>query len=465
MFNFLLVGIMFGLLVFLSILWRKVVPPNQVHIVNRRKKSTSYGNEMEAGNVYWNIPQWIPIWGVVVAVLPTTVFDLDLKGYQAYDQQKVPFVVDVIAFFQIENPVIAARRIESLDELNQQLRDMLQGIVRKILASYDVRKIMETRSELSEQFIAEVRKQVADWGVKANNIEFTDIRDESSGEGAHRVIADIMEKKTSVIERERRVEVAENMKLSEVAEIENKKEAKLVDVVALEEVEKRDAERTQTVGVAQETAKQEVQAQARITTEIEIAVAREKEVGTANYQKEQVVVQAEAAADKRKIEAEGYKEAQIRMGDGNAQKTNLEGTAEAEVIRKKLLAEAEGEMKRAEAMKKLQEAKKIELGKLAIQAQKEIGIAVAKAYEKADIKAYLSNGAGIDGLKDLFTTGGGQKLAAFFDTFKDVGGVKGLSEIWKGAQEDSDEETPANDTGDTEKRSVTPIKPSSTPKK
>ena len=57
--------------------------------------------------------------------LPLSVFDEDLKSYDAYDIGKVPFVVDVVAFFRIAYPSIAAKRIETLEELKCQLKSIL----------------------------------------------------------------------------------------------------------------------------------------------------------------------------------------------------------------------------------------------------------------------------------------------------------------------------------------------------
>ncbi|NJN50389.1 MAG: hypothetical protein HC798_04765 [Polaribacter sp.] len=78
--------------VLLMMIFRRVVPNNQVMIVNRRKTSTSYGNGQEAGNVFYDIPAFIPYFGVEVIALSTTVFDIQLDGYSAYDIGKVPLL-------------------------------------------------------------------------------------------------------------------------------------------------------------------------------------------------------------------------------------------------------------------------------------------------------------------------------------------------------------------------------------
>jgi|TARA_Y100000310_G_scaffold109308_1_gene107732 flotillin len=439
-----------GLIVFaiavvaLAMALRRVVPPNEVHIVNRSKSSTPYGSQQEAGNSYWEFPSWIPILGTNVLLLPTTIFPIELNSYPAYDKEKVPFTVDVTSFFQVEDAVIAAKRVVDMEDLRSQLKEMLEGVVRGILASYDVREIMEIRDTMDDKFMESVTGKSAKWGVSANQIEFKDIDDDEGSQ----VITDIKMRKMSAIEMERRVDVAENTKTAQVAEIENKKISEIEAVQAKETVETRDAERERTVGVAKEVAEQEVQAQARITTENTVAVQRQQEVDTANYQretmviaatanKEQQIIDSEALKEKQRIENEGYRDAQVLKAEGDASLINETGTAEAEVTRKQLVAQAEGEKQLAEAKKMLQDAaKEIELGTLSIKAQEAIGTAFAAAYGKANINAYLSNGKGIEGLSDLLSTGGAQQLAGFLDTFvgtsENVGKGKTLRELLGG---------------------------------
>jgi len=49
-----------------------------------------------------------------------------LNGYRAYDSGKVPFMVDVTAFFVIKEPEIAAQKIFSIEELRSQLNEILK---------------------------------------------------------------------------------------------------------------------------------------------------------------------------------------------------------------------------------------------------------------------------------------------------------------------------------------------------
>ena len=96
-----------GLYGFLAVCFRRVVPTNMVHIVQSSKKTVSYGQT--TGNVYYSIPSFVPYFGVVVTELPVSNFSLSLNDYDAYDKERVPFLIDVVAFFRIADTNLAAR--------------------------------------------------------------------------------------------------------------------------------------------------------------------------------------------------------------------------------------------------------------------------------------------------------------------------------------------------------------------
>jgi len=179
------IGVLLVGLIVCSLIWRVVVQPNEVHIVQSSSGTKTYGrassdvntadgdDTMEtSGNSYYNWPAWIPIIGVQQVSLPLSVFDLQLNNYEAYDIGKVPFVVDVVAFFRISHPAIAAKRVDSLSELNMQLEYILQGAVRTILAKHEIEDIMMERSTFGQMFTVETEAQLKSWGVSnVKNIE------------------------------------------------------------------------------------------------------------------------------------------------------------------------------------------------------------------------------------------------------------------------------------------------------
>ncbi|MDR3123829.1 MAG: hypothetical protein LBU16_08650, partial [Treponema sp.] len=105
------------LLIFNILKLRRIVPANTVHIIQRSKTTVSYGVGQPAGNVYYKWPIWLPLLGVTVRELPVSNFDLDLNSYEAYDKNRLPFTVDVKAFFRIADTNQAAQKVENMAEL------------------------------------------------------------------------------------------------------------------------------------------------------------------------------------------------------------------------------------------------------------------------------------------------------------------------------------------------------------
>ena len=125
-----LIGLVIVVAIFLAKAYRRVVEPNEVHIVQSSKGTRTYGKvpapataegdtAEKVNNSYYSWPAWWPRIGVQVKVLPLSVFKLPLTNYEAYDIGKVPFMVDVVSFYRIEDPRIAAKRIDTLEELER----------------------------------------------------------------------------------------------------------------------------------------------------------------------------------------------------------------------------------------------------------------------------------------------------------------------------------------------------------
>ncbi|MEO5614565.1 MAG: hypothetical protein ABIR04_06535, partial [Cypionkella sp.] len=200
----------------LAILFRRVVSTNVVHIIQPGRGTTPYGTNLDAGNVYCAWPSWIPRFGVNVIQLPVSNFDLTLEDYEAYDTDRVPFMMHVASFFRNADPAIAAQRVDSIAALKEQLKQ---------------------------------------WGVEpVKSMGLMDIRDASGS----KVISNIMAKKNSHIEMESRREVAENKRAAETAEIEAQRDIDMRKQEAERAVGEKTAEKQKAVGIAQEQARQEI---------------------------------------------------------------------------------------------------------------------------------------------------------------------------------------------------------------
>lgn len=422
----LIIPIAFGLtIVVLGIMFalRRVVSPNEVHVIQSSSGRKSFGKDGQK-NTYYEVPAFVPFFGVTKTVLPVSNFDLSVKHYPGYDLDRVPFVVDIIAFFRIENTDLASQRVESYYELKDQLLKIMQGAIRTVLASEKIDNIMLERSTFGQKFTDEVEEQLKQWGVETvKNMELLDIQD---AEGSN-VIFNIMAKKKSHIEMESRREVAENKQLAEIAEIKNAKIADVAGETARQEVAERKALADKGIGVATEKAKQEIQEQARITTEKQMAVLKVEEVRKAEIRMDVEVIDAENDKKTTVIVADGSLEEQKKV----AESIEIVGVAKATAEREMLMAPVSAEIALAEKIAQLDGYQDYLVNIKTVEANKTVGVETAKALEKSELKVIANSGdvtGGMNSLMDLFTSKGGTSLGASLDAFANTDNGKALLE-------------------------------------
>lgn len=427
------VAILVGVVLFFWVIaLRRVVPVNEVHIVQTRKNTVSYGKGF-ASNTYYEWPSRIPLIGLQRVTLPVSNFSIDLPDYAAYDKERVPFLVHVMAFFRISDSNTAAQRVASFEELKDQLTAIVQGSVRTVLAAHEIDQIMLDRSRFGEAFTKEVQPQLGGWGVEAiKNIELMDIRDSKESE----VIQNIMAKRTSGIERESRLVVADNTRQAEMAEIAAKREIEMSRQLAAEQVGLRTAEKDKNVGVANEQASQQVKVQQRETAAKEMDVVqvknvrgaeidREVAVITAAQAKEVAIVQADAAKQVAIVSAEGNKQQTVLTAEGqleaakrNAEGITVEGNAKGSAETAILMAPVDAQIKLAEKIGSDQGYQNYLLGIRNIEAAQAVGTAQAEALKSADVKV-ISNagtpGKGLSSVMDLFSADGGTAIASMLE--------------------------------------------------
>ena len=461
------IGVVLSLMLVKSILkLRRVVPPTEVHIVQSQKSGRmTYGARKDGENevratTYYAWPTWIPQLGVQVSTLPLTVFDQNLKDYDAYDKERVPFMIDVMAFYRIADPHLAAERISNMGELKAQLMASLQGAIRKILAEFTVEEIMAGRSEFGKKFTAEVDDDLKAWGVQTvKSVELMDIRDAKG----HNVIGSIMAKRISGIDRESREKVAENQRAAQEAEIQARRQVELQQLEAKQQVGIRDAEVTKQVGISKQKSEQEVAAAEQNTIKAQMEVKREesertaeitrsvanitakqeKEVAevtaerdknvavtNANAQKEVQVTRATAEAEVLQRTSEGEKIKLVNIADGqlkvalnNAEGIRAEGEAKGAALQAEKMAPVNAELALQEGIGKNVEYQTYMVNMRTVAANEEIGKAQASALTGADVKIIVTSGDTHSGLKkvgDVFTPQGGQQLGAMIEGLKNT---------------------------------------------
>lgn len=398
--------------------YRRVVPTNMVHIVQSKKTTSAYGRGKAAGNVYYAWPAWLPAIGVTVIELPESIFQVSLSDYEAYDQARLPFVVDVTAFFRIETAELAAQRVANFNELHQGLQAVLQGAVRRILATNALENILQSRSDLGDQFTAEVQTQIAEWGVvPVKTIEFMDLRDSMKGT----VIANIMAKEQSRIQMESRVTVAENERTAELAVINAHREVQVQQQDAEQQVGLRTAEKDKAVGIANEQSRQEVLVATKLTTERQMEVSQVEQVKKAEIERSVAEIAAQQTKQVQVTEAEGAKEATIIKADADlaaalksADGVKAQGEARASAEKAMLLAPVEAQLRLAEQIGENANYQHYLIAIEQLRANEAVGVAMAKSLEKADLKVIANGGdvaTGVAGLGGLLGPKGGTQLA------------------------------------------------------
>lgn len=398
---------------------RKVVPTNMVHIVQSSKKTTPYGPGKANGNTYYAWPSWVPVFGVTVTQFPESIFQVSLNGYEAYDSARLPFVVDITSFFRVDHAETVAQRVANFQELEHQLLSVLQGAVRRILATNALESIMQERSSLGTQFTEEVKEQIKEWGVlPVKMIEFMDLRDQ----GNAAVIANIMAKEKSRIERESRVAVATNMQEAQLKEIDAQRTVDVQRQDAEQQVGLRVAEKERTVGIANEQSRQEVLTQTKTTAERDMDVKRVQEVKQAEINKDVAVVKAEQDQRTKVIEAEATKSAVVVEAEGNleasrrnAEGVRLQGMAAADAEKAMLMAPVDTQITLAKEIGENEGYQKYLITIKQVEISRDVGVELAKAMQNADLKVIANSGdvqSGVAKLGDIFTSQGGTNLTS-----------------------------------------------------
>lgn len=402
-----------GIVILAFIRWilslRVVVPTNMVHIVQKRNNSVPYGRGKDAGNVYYSFPSWIPFIGVMVTQFQESIFQINLKNYDSYDSARLPFVIDVSAFFKVANAETVAQRVASFAELQNQLESILQGSVRRILATTKLEDIMQERSSLGDKFTEEVQAQIKEWGVESvKTIEFMDLRDASGSN----VIANIMSKEKSRIEKESRVAIANNTQEAETQEIEANRLVQMNRLTAEKQIGISNAEKEQQVGIANEQSKQMVLDQQISTTEKNMEVSRVSLVKQAEINKDVAIVDAQKEQQQVQINSQ----AELFKAQQNAQAVILEGEAKAKAEQLMLEAPVEAQIKLAREIGTNEPYQKYLITIEQIKVEGDVRKANAVALEKADLKLLVNSGevqSGINKLTDLLSSKGGQAVNGF----------------------------------------------------
>lgn len=392
-----IIGGMFGLY--------RIVPVNEVHIRIMDNKKQIFSSRTGKSS-YWVVP-----FITKLHKLPLSNIDIPTDNIKLNDINMAKFVCDIMCFINIDNIELAVERLTLTsvtsqlgfddERLGSDLRAIMESIGRTVATKQTILEIYMNRQALVEAITKEVQGVFPKWGISLVNLELRHIRD---AEGST-IIADIERLRASEIRRDADIKVA-------VTE----REAKIAQAEAQEAYKKREIQKDQTVAITQQEALIAVQKKTA-EANIEAVEARRKlDVGQAEIAKQITEQTAMAARIKVEQEAEAQRIKFETESSGQAKQILAVGQANADMIKAKLIAEAEGTKELAAAMK---EFKGEALSVKQLEINKEIMVAkyaaVAKAMENADIKWIMSgdNAANFFGL-DL-SANGGANLQQFLD--------------------------------------------------
>ncbi len=372
----------------------RIVPVNEAHIRILQNKKDIYSARTQK-MAYWYIPFITKLHKLPLCNLAIPVNDVKLN-----DKNMAKFVCDIMCFVNIDDLNLAVERLSLTDtstemgfdfnKLSEDLRAIMESICRTVTTKQSILDIYMNRQALDESITREVEAVFPKWGIRLVDLELKDIKD------AHEsfIIADIERKIAAEINRDAEIKVAETTKESEMAKAMNE-----------EMYRKRQIEKDKNIALAQQEKDILVQQKTAEANIQQVYAKRELEVGIAEVNKQTVEKKAQAEQIKLTVEA-----------DGKANETMKIGTAEAEIIKIKKIAEADGTLKLAMAMKEFNDTA-INVKMLDI--QKDILIAkyqaLAHSLSNADVKWILSgaNAQKFFGLN--LDAEGGANLKQFMD--------------------------------------------------
>ena len=443
---------------------RRIVPTNVVHIVQRSEKTVSYGVG-KGSNVYYEFPKWLPKWGVEVRELPVSNFGVDLPKYSAYDKDRVPFEVDVKAFFHIADTNKAAEKVASFQDLLLQLNNVVQGAVRSILAKSKLEQIMEERSMFGQLFTDAVKEDLKSWGVEPiKSIELMDVRDAQGSNVIHRIMA----KRISAIDMESRTEVAKNTKSAEQAELEARKEVALTaaeterisgeaQAKSKQAIGIAQAESVKNRGIAEQTSLSEIAKAEKLTAEqrmeiVKVNQLKQAEIDSQNaiikteQQKRQIEIESEANLFKVETDARALLEAKkkeaeaiINVGEAQAEVIKAKGLAEAEAKKQMELANVTAQTTLAEEIGENTSYQnyliKIREVEIAGEVNKVQYQSLATALNGADLKLLVNSGdvnSGLSKFSDILSSKGAFATSGLIEGLKQTPEGEGILALLEG---------------------------------
>ncbi|GAB3044534.1 flotillin family protein [Virgibacillus ainsalahensis] len=296
-----------------------------------------------------------------------TSFQLQVDSDKAYTKEGIPVRVVSTAVISIGSELeIMANFAEKFlgkeqDERESELKDVLNGHLRAIIASLSIEKIYNDFKEVNTQV-----KKIAEADLKGMGFEITSF--------ALNDVEDV-DMENGYIDALGRPHIAEVQKLANQAESDAQKETRIYQ--AQNDQEAQDEENRRLTAVAQSKNEKDIK-EAEFQKETNRARANAEQAGEletqrlaqqvkdeelkVQYIEKQRAVELEEEENKRRrsiADAQAYET--TKKAEAEAEKERIKGESEAEVIRQRGIAEAESKERMARAMEQYGEAAIIEM--------------------------------------------------------------------------------------------------------
>ena len=329
----------------------KRCPSNKIIVVYGKTGGNTAAKCIHGGGTF--IIPLIQDFGVLSLEPMTT--DIDLKG--ALSKGNIRVAVPATFTFGIsthENIMHnAAERLLGLSksDIIAQASDIILGQLRLAIATLTIEEINQDREKFLEQITANVNTELNKMGLEIINVNIKDITDESG------YIDAIGKKAAAEAINKAKVEVAQQEKLGAVGEAEanKEKEVQVAEQTAQTLIGKTNAEkeqRVQTANLEAQAVEGENVAKAQIadynaTLAVKQAEALKLgEVAKANAQRDVLIAQKEqeeARLKKEELARQEVEKLKIQVeADAEAERQRRIAIGEADAIKAKYFAEAEG---------------------------------------------------------------------------------------------------------------------------
>jgi uncharacterized membrane protein YqiK len=338
----------------------RIVPINEAHI-RVLQNATKIFSARTGASAYWYIPFITKLHKLPLCNLAIPVNDIKLN-----DKNMAKFVCDIMCFINITDIRLAVERLTRTQlgfdfaKLSEELRAIMESVGRTVTTKQTILDVYMNRQMLDQAITNEVQEVFPKWGIGLVDLELKDIKDATESS----IIHDIERKVAAEIKRDADIRVATT-----------NREAEVVKAQEEETFRKRQIEKEKAIGIADQQRVQDVAEAQALANQKGVDAARVNTVGMAEIAKEKI--EQEAMAEKIKLTTEA---------EGRANKTLKEGTATADVVRITKMADAEGTMKLAEALKQYND---VAIGVKLLDIQKDVLIAKFKAFAEALSRANI----------------------------------------------------------------------------